>query len=157
MFGTVMLPATNFKRLLRFEPPSAECATGSSAPSVPDFLIAFNASELLLRFQESGARPAQRLISFSPAFYVPRHPLHRRQARSDRVGSRQFPPQHPSYAQAMYRQRLFQPLLQASSRTRIDPFQLPEDFFQRGFGFRVVVHRVGIAHPPVVVFLAVLR
>jgi hypothetical protein len=34
---------------------------------------------------------------------------------------------------------------------------LPEDFLQRLFGLRVVVHRVSIAHPPVVVFLAVLR
>jgi len=32
-----------------------------------------------------------------------------------------------------------------------------KDFLQRFFGLRVVIHRVGIAHPPVVVFLAVFR
>src|SRR5215472_13084949 len=46
-----------------------------------NFLIAFDASELLFSLQESCSSPAQRLISFSPALYVPRHPLHRRQAR----------------------------------------------------------------------------
>jgi len=56
----------------------------------------------------------------------------------------------------MHRQRFFQPFLQAPGRARIDPFQLSEDFLQRLFGLRVAVHRVGIAHPPVVVFLAVL-
>jgi hypothetical protein len=38
MFGTVVLPATNFKRLLLFGSPSAEFAKGSSAPSAPEFL-----------------------------------------------------------------------------------------------------------------------
>src|SRR5215468_180530 len=32
-----------------------------------------------------------------------------------------------------------------------------KDFLQCFLRFRVVVHRVGVAHPPVVVFLAVLR
>jgi len=57
----------------------------------------------------------------------------------------------------MNRQRFFQSFLQAPGRARIDPFQLPEDFLQRFFGPRVVVHRVRIAHGPIVVFLAVLR
>src|SRR5260370_1256411 len=121
-----------------------------------DFLIAFDASELLVCFQGSCSGPAQRLISFAPTLYVSRHPLHRRQARFDRVGGGQFPPQHRSYTQAMHRQRFFQSFLQAPGGARIDPFQLPEDFLQRFFGLRVVVHRVGIAHPPIVVFLAVL-
>ena len=77
MFGTVMLPATNFKRLLRSEPPSAEYARVQAFLQQQNFLIAFDASELLLCFQESSGRPAQRLISFSPAFYVACHPLHR--------------------------------------------------------------------------------
>jgi hypothetical protein len=54
------------------------------------------------------------------------------------------------------RQRFFQPFLQARGCARIDPFQLAEDFLQRLFGFRVVIHCVGIAHPPVIVLLAVL-
>src|SRR5262249_3777597 len=99
----------------------------------------------------------QRLISFSPAFYVACHSLHRRQARFDRIGGGQFPPQHPSDTQAMHRQRLVQSFCQASRRARINPFQLSEDFLQPCFGFRVVVHCIGVAHPPVVVFLAVLR
>src|SRR6202035_4343992 len=57
----------------------------------------------------------------------------------------------------MHRQRFFQPFLQTPGRGRIDSFQLPEDFLQCLFGLHVVVHRVSIAHPPVVVFLAVLR
>src|SRR3974390_2532415 len=57
----------------------------------------------------------------------------------------------------MHGQRFFQPFLEASGCARIDPFQLPEDFLQRFFGLHVVVHRIGIAHSPVVVFLAVLR
>src|SRR6516165_4444287 len=122
-----------------------------------EFLKAFDASERFLRFQEPGSRPTQRLISFSPALYVPRHALHRRQTRFDRVGGCQFSPQHRSDTQAMDGQRLFQPLLEASCRARIDPFQLPEDFLQRRFGLRVVVHRIRIAHPSVVVLLAVLR
>ena len=48
MFGTVMLPATNFKRLLRFEPPSAEYARGSSAPSAPESRLSIQDRELLL-------------------------------------------------------------------------------------------------------------
>src|SRR6516164_11010285 len=122
-----------------------------------EFLKAFDASELFLRLQEPGSRPTQRLISFSPALYVPRHALHRRQTRFDRVGGRQFSPQYRSDTQAMYGQRLFQPLLEASCRARIDPFQLPEDFLQHRFGLRVVVHRIRVAHPSVVVLLAVLR
>ena len=47
-----------------------------------------------------------------------------------------------------------------SSRLRaalgFDPFQLSEDFLQRLFGLRVVIHRASIAHPPIVVFLAML-
>jgi hypothetical protein len=54
----------------------------------------------------------------------------------------------------MRRQRFFQPFLQAPGSARIDPFQLPEDFLQRLFGLRVVVHRISIAHPPVEVLLA---
>jgi len=57
----------------------------------------------------------------------------------------------------MHRQRFFQTFLQAPRSARIDPFQLPEDFLQRLFGLHVVVHRIGIAHPPIVIFLAVLR
>src|SRR6516162_3498260 len=122
-----------------------------------DFLIALDAPELLLRFQEPRGGPAQRLISFTPTFYVPSHPLHRRQARFDRVGGGEFPTQHRSDTQAMHRQRFFQPFLKTPGSARINPFQLPEDFLQRGFGVRVVVHRVGIEHPPVVVLLAVFR
>jgi hypothetical protein len=48
-----------------------------------------------------------------------------------------------------HRQRFFQPFLQAPVSAGIDPLQLPEDFLQRLFGLRVVVHRVGIAHPPI--------
>jgi len=59
---------------------------------------------------------------------------------------------HPSDAPSAF----LPALLQAPGRARIDPFQLSEDFLQRLFGLRVAVHRVGIAHPPVVVFLAVL-
>ena len=51
-----------------------------------DFLIAFDASELFLCFQESCGGPAQRLISFSPTLYVARHPLHRGPTRLNRVG-----------------------------------------------------------------------
>ena len=61
---------------------------------------------------------------------------------------------HPSDAPSAF---LFQPFLQAPGRARIDPFQLLEDFLQGLLGLRVVVHRVRIAHSPVVVFLAVLR
>src|SRR6202041_1663944 len=57
----------------------------------------------------------------------------------------------------MHRQCFFQPFLQAPGRARIDPFQLAEDFLQRLFGFRVVVHRARLAHAPIVVLLAVLR
>ena len=121
-----------------------------------DFLVAFDASELLLCFQESCGCPAQRLISFAPTLYVSRHPLDRGQARFDRVGGGQFPPQHCSDTQAMHRQRFFQPFLQAPGSARIDPFQLPEDFLLRLLGLRVVVHRICIAHPSIVVFLAVL-
>jgi hypothetical protein len=85
-------------------------------------LIAFDASELLLGFQESCGGSAQRLISFSPTLYVSRHPLHRGQTRFDRVGGGQFPTQHRSYTQAMHRQRFFQPFLQAPGSARIDPF-----------------------------------
>src|SRR5258708_3033769 len=56
----------------------------------------------------------------------------------------------------MHRQCFFQPFLQAPRRCRIYSFQLPEDFLQRLFGLRVVVHRVRIAHSSIVVFLAVL-
>ena len=145
------------KRLLRSGPPSAECATIQAFLQQQNFLIAFDASKLLLCFQKSGGGPAQRLISFAPTLYVSRHPLHRRQARFDRVGGGQFPPQHPSYTQAMDHQRFFQPFLQAPGSSWIDALQLPEDFLQRLFSLRVVVHRVRIAHPPIVVFLAVLR
>jgi hypothetical protein len=113
------------------------------------FLIAFDASELLLGFQESGGGPAQRLISCAPTLYVSRHPLHGRQARFDRVGSGQFPPQHRSYSQAMYRQRFFQPLLQAPGSARIDSFQLPKDFLvvlmidRIHFGGQVLVVALG--------------
>jgi hypothetical protein len=52
---------------------------------------------------------------------------------------------------------VFLPALpQAPGCTRIDPFRLAEDSLQRLFGFRVVTHRVRIAHPPVIVLLAVL-
>src|SRR5207247_1366371 len=121
-----------------------------------DFLISFDASELFLCFQQSRGGPAQRLISFAPTLYVSRHPLHRRQARFDRIGRGQFPTQHCSYSQPMYGQRFFQPFLKTPGSARIDSLQLPEDFLQSLFGLRVVVHRVGIAHPPIVVFLAVL-
>src|SRR5260370_20825389 len=57
----------------------------------------------------------------------------------------------------MHRQRFFQTFLQAPGSARIDSFQLSEDFLQRLIGLRVVVHRISIAHPPIVVFLAVLR
>jgi len=57
----------------------------------------------------------------------------------------------------MHRQRFFHSFLQAPGSAGIDPFQLPEDFLQRLFGLRVVVHRVGIAHAPIVVLLAVFR
>src|SRR6266851_661272 len=56
----------------------------------------------------------------------------------------------------MHRQCFFQPFLQAPRRARIDSFQLPENFLQRLFGLRVVVHRVRVAHSSIVVFLAVL-
>src|SRR6201988_5564900 len=56
----------------------------------------------------------------------------------------------------MHRQRFFQPFLQTPGRGGIDSSQLPEDFLQCLFGLHVVVHRVSIAHPSVVVFLAVL-
>src|SRR6266853_907369 len=56
----------------------------------------------------------------------------------------------------MHRQCFFQPFLQAPRRARIDSFQLPEDFLQRLFGLRVVVHRIRVAHSSIVVFLAVL-
>src|SRR6266436_9417604 len=46
----------------------------------------------------------------------------------------------------MHRQCFFQPFLQAPRRARIDSFQLPEDFLQRLFGLRVVVHRIRVAH-----------
>ena len=48
-------------------------------------MITFDASELLLCFQESCGGPAQRLISFSPTLYVASHPLHRGQTRFDRL------------------------------------------------------------------------
>jgi hypothetical protein len=111
-----------------------------------DFLMAFDAPELLLCFEESGGDAAQRLISFAPTLYVPGHPLNRRQARFRRVGGGQFPAQHRSYTDAVHHQRFFQPFLQAPGGARIDPLQLPEDFLQRSFGLRIVVHRLGIAH-----------
>src|SRR5262249_28523832 len=113
-------------------------------------------SELFLCFQESCSGPAQRLIAFSPALYVSGHTLHRRQARFDRIGGGQFPSQHPSDTQAMYRQRFFQPFLQAAVSAGIDPFQLSKDFLQRFFRIRVAIHRIRVTHPPIVVSLAVL-
>jgi hypothetical protein len=51
MFGTVSLPATKFKRLLLSGPPSAERAAEIQALlQQQDFLIAFDASELLIGF-----------------------------------------------------------------------------------------------------------
>jgi hypothetical protein len=49
MFGTVSLPANNFKRLLGSGSPSAEYARDSSAPSATEF-FSLDASELILGF-----------------------------------------------------------------------------------------------------------
>src|ERR1700740_3167694 len=93
MFGTVSLPTTKFKRLLRPDLLLLNARRIQAFLQQQDFLIAFDAPELLFCFQKSCGGPAQRLISFAPTFYVPRHPLNGRQARFDRVGSGQFPRQ----------------------------------------------------------------
>jgi hypothetical protein len=109
-----------------------------------DFTIAFDTSELRLGFQESGGDPAQRLISFAPALYVSRHPLHRRQARFDRVGgwpvSDATPLLYPSDASSA-----FLPLIRGTSENiafRSNPKQQNGDFrasrcvFLCGFGYQ---------------------
>jgi len=66
-----------------------------------DFLIAFDASELLLGFQESCGPPAQvDFLLASVLRCVPRAVPST--ARFDRVGGGQFPSQYRSDTQAMY-------------------------------------------------------
>src|SRR5215467_9380712 len=64
----------------------------------------------------------------APRFIVRRRHTLRRQARFDRIGDGQFPSQHPSDNQAMYRKSFFEPFLQAPGGAGIDPFQLSKDF-----------------------------
>src|SRR5260370_582825 len=85
-----------------------------------DFLIAFDASELLLCFQQSCGGPPQRLISFAPTLYVSRPPLHRRPARFDPLGGRQFPPPHRSIT-PIHRRWRFRPRSPRSSTSPLTP------------------------------------
>ena len=96
--------------------------------------MSFDAAELFLRHEQSGANPTFPLITSVPALNVTANSFDDGESRFDHVGAGQRQPQLLGNMQPVNGQRFLQPFGQTARRTRIEVHELLMQSIERLFG-----------------------